>query len=521
MGPQQAGRARSSVEPSCFRRFWHIRPAFIVGLGCLFQISTPVFSQEVAEERGQQLTHEETIHRALTDLLSDNVDTRVGSIMLLGKYEDPGALNGVVRGLSDTHVRVRRAALVSLVEIQAAMPPQAVEPMLMLLNDEDGEIRRMVSSSLAMLVNLWNSHNRGSQLIPIRPALPLAVRQRFINAFLDEDVVVRRNMLNYYFYLGIQLPETILLSLLEDEDDHVRLEALRLSSRITRHATVLKQAEKLVVDSVQSIRLLFANMLGNDRTGSAMPWLEMMLEDADTEVVNEAQLSIFRLRPSLAMARTMTEAVLSGLYNQEQGTTFIKNLSILGIEARVLVDQLLQSENPSYRLEALRIYLGYADIKGDSALILELAQDKSERVRIQILNFLRSSREKVPEKIIEGLAFARDSKVRETALTLTRRYDDKDAEPLLFDFLIDEDSRIRMMALDELVRRSLPGVRETLHLSIEDNDWLIQRRAVMHLIGMNDPEELNFLKSVVDKDPQHPLSLYIKDQMLKRLGVQL
>ena len=77
------------------------------------------------------------------------------------------------------------------------------------------------------------------------------------------------------------------------------------------------------------------------------------------------------------------------------------------------------------------------------------------------------------------------------------------------------------MALDELVRRGMPDVKETLHLSMEDSDWLIQRRAVIHLIGMNDPEELNFLKSVVGKDPQHPLALYIKDQMLKRLGVQL
>ncbi len=491
----------------------------LMGSMCLLASFSLKAQDTVAEDA--PLTHEETIDRALSDLQSNNVDTRVGSIMLLGKYEDPNALNGVVKGLSDPHVRVRRAALVSLVEIQASMPPHAVEPMMLLLNDEDAEIRRMVSSSLAMLINLWNSYNRGSQLIPIRPTLPLQVRQRFINAFLDEDIVVRRNMLNYYFYLGIQLPETVLLSLLEDSDDRVRLEALRLSARINRHAVVLKQAEKLVVDSVQNIRLLFANMLATDRTSSAMPWLERLLKDDDSEVVNEAQLSMFRLNPSLSMAHKMTEAVLAGRFNQEQGTTFIKNLTVLGTDVRGLVDQLLKSDNPSYRLEALRIYLGYADMKADSSRILGLAQDKSERVRVQVLNFLRSSRDKVPEKIIEELAFARDSKVRETALSLTRRYEDKEAEPLLFDFLIDEDSRIRMMALDELVRRGLPDVKETLHLSIEDSDWLIQRRAVMHLIGMNDPEELNFLKSVVDKDPQHPLALYIKDQMLKRLGVQL
>jgi len=296
---------------------------------------------------------------------------------------------------------------------------------------------------------------------------------------------------------------------------------LRLASRITRHATVLKQADKLVADPLQSIRLLFANMLGSDRTGSALPWLEKLTEDENIEVVNEAELSLFRLNPSLRAARKITEAVLAGRFNQEQGITFIKNLTILGTDVRPLVDQLLKSDNPSYRLEALRIYLGYADLRGDSERIIDLAQDKSERIRVQIQNFLRSSREKVPEKIIEGLAFARDSKVRETALTLTRRYENNEAESLLFDFLIDENSRIRMLALDELVRRDLPDVKETLHLSLEDSDWLIQRRAVTHLIGMNDPEQLNFLKSVVDKDPQHPLALYIKDQMLKRLGVQL
>ena len=116
---------------------------------------------------------------------------------------------------------------------------------------------------------------------------------------------------------------------------------------------------------------------------------------------------------------------------------------------------------------------------------------------------------------------ARDSKVRETALTLTRSFDNDEAEPLLLDFLIDEDARLRMLALDELVRRNFKDLREILQLSLEDSDWLIQRRAVTHLIGLNDPEQLNYLKAFVDRKPNSSLSLYIKDQMLKRLGVQL
>ncbi len=301
----------------------------------------------------------------------------------------------------------------------------------------------------------------------------------------------------------------------------VRLEALRLSIRITRFSTVIKQAESLSVDPLQSIRMLFANMLGNQRAANASSWLEVMLQDSDPGVVNEAELSLFRIRPTFVAARQLSDKVLTGQFNQQQGTTFIQTLTILRDAAQPLIDRFLESDNPAYRLEALRIFLTYVDLNTDSKRIQELANDKSERVRIQVLNFLRGSRNKVPAKLIEGLSNAKDVRVRETALTLTRHFDSEDAEPLLLDFLIDEESRLRMLALDELVRRSFPDIREILHLSLDDSDWLIQRRAVTHLIGLQDPEELNFLKARVDEDPKHPISLYIKDQMLKRLGVQL
>ena len=294
-----------------------------------------------------------------------------------------------------------------------------------------------------------------------------------------------------------------------------------LSIRITRFATVIKQAETLSGDPVKSIRLLFTNMLGDNRTPSAMEWLEIVLKDEDSEVVHEAELSLFRIGPTFDTAHRLTDLVLTGQFNGEQGKKFIQTLSILGERAQSLIDRLLQSDNPSYRLEAVRIYLGYADLRRDTKEILRLANDKSERVRSQVLNFLRSSRDRVPIQLIEGLSYARDTRVRETGLSLTRLFSNEDAEPLLFDFLIDENARLRMMAIDEFVRRKTSTTKETLRLSLEDSDWLIQRRAVTHLIGLNDPKELNYLKAMVEKDPKNPLALYIKDQMLKRLGVQL
>ena len=111
--------------------------------------------------------------------------------------------------------------------------------------------------------------------------------------------------------------------------------------------------------------------------------------------------------------------------------------------------------------------------------------------------------------------------MRETALILTRELPQNRAEMLLLDFLIDETPRLRAQALDELKLRQYSDIRNILHLSLADPDGLVQRRSVVLLIGLNDPEELNYLKSVMEKDPKSPLAQYIKDQMLRRLGVQL
>lgn len=479
-------------------------------------------AQEPEQSReGGPLTHEETIWRALQDLQSDNIDTRVGSIMLLGKYRVADALSGVVAGLFDDHVRVRRAALVSLIEMQSSMPPYAVEPILLLLKDDDPEIRRMVSSSLGMLVNLWNTYFQGNDQAPIRQALPLAIRQGFVEAFLDEEVVVRRNMLSDYFFLGIQLPESILLRLLADEDDLVRLEALRLAGRISRVGAVLQLASLLVDDPVQSIRLLFANLLGNHRISGSIEWLEIMLEDRDDEVVKEAELSLFRILPHAREALRLTEHLMTGSFNQQQGISFILSLSLLKEQGRPFVESILESENPTYRLEALRLFLAHSDLQADAGKLARLANDKSERVRLHLAGYLIANREKAPVSLIEDLALARHEKMRETALNLTRELPKDRAETLLLDFLIDETPRLRVQALDELKRRQYSGIRNILHLSLEDPDGLVQRRSVVLLMGLNDPEELDYLRSVMEKDPKSPLAHYIKDQMLKRLGVQL
>ena len=225
---------------------------------------------------------------------------------------------------------------------------------------------------------------------------PLAIRQGFIEAFLDEDVVVRRNMLSDYFFLGIQLPDSTLLTLLADEDDLVRLEALRLAGRLSRIGAVLQLASLLVEDPVQSIRLLFANILGSHDISGGIEWLEILLEDRDDEVVKEAELSLFRIRPHAREALRLTEHLMTGSFNQQQGLVFIQSLSQLKEQGRPFFESILESENPTYRLEALRLFLAYADFQVDAGKLAGLANDKSERVRLYLAGYLLANRKKVP-----------------------------------------------------------------------------------------------------------------------------
>ena len=495
--------------------------SFAMGPFALLLTMTMLSAGQLQSQEATPLTHEETIQRALRDLQSDDVDFRVGSILLLGKYPTAEAMSGVVSGLFDDHVRVRRAALVSLIEMRSSIPGSAIEPVLMLMKDEDPEIRRMVSSSLSMLINLWNTYFQGNQEIQIRQSLPLPILQGFIEAFLDEDVVVRRNMLSEYFFLGIQLPELTLLELLDDEDDLVRLEALRLAGRLARLGPILQMASPLAQDPVQSIRLLFANTLGNHRLSGAIPWLELLLDDGDDEVVKEAELSLFRIHPHVREALRLTEYVMAGTFNQQQGVAFIHSLVLLRERGRPFADSILESNNPTYRLEALRIFLAHAELPADAGKLAKLANDKSERVRLYLTGYLITNRKKAPLSLIEDLALARHEKMRQTALTLTRELPQNLAESLLLDFLIDEAPQLRMQALDELKRRQYRDIRKILRLSLEDSDSLVQRRSVELLMALNDPEELKYLKSVMEKDPNSRLAHYIKDQILKRLGVQL
>ncbi len=493
-----------------------------IGLWLFTIMGQLVSSAQVNPElEGGRLSHMDTIERAYEDLKSDSVDTRVGAIILLSKYNDPDAVSGVISGLVDGHVRVRRAALVSMVEKQGVISPQAIEPVLRMIDDEDAEIRRMVSSSLGMFLNLWNNYFSGNAFGGSRKNLPMDIQQKMVSVFLDEDVVVRRNMVSYFFQLNIQMPDYVLERLLTDVDDRVRLESLRLAYRISNIDTVVKMSDTLKVDSYQAIRIMFAHILGSFSGNASREILEEMLEDKDPEVAVEAELALFRQEPTLAEARRLLNYLVSNRFNQEQGESYIETIAYLRTGSLELLQQVLASDNTEYRLAALRRFTQEALLGGNEELLLKLANDSSNRIRSQVINLFRMRREEVSFDLVDGLVLAKYSDVRESSVMLTRSLEKEDAELLLLDFLIDEEAAIRVLALNELKVSEYEDLSKILRLSLKDADFQVQRQAVLLLINLNDPRELEYLITVYNEEPRSRLGSAIKSLMSRKAGVNL
>ncbi|MEM9227915.1 MAG: HEAT repeat domain-containing protein, partial [Verrucomicrobiota bacterium] len=195
------------------------------------------------------ITSEEqaTIERALLDMRSNNPEYRAGAVMLLGKYPVDQARQAVVAALADPHTRVRRAALVSIVEWNRNAPPEAIIPVLKLIGDEDVELRRTASAAIPSMMAVRRSQEL---LMPGRSLeLPAELRATLLAAYLDGDVIVRRNMLANHYMLNLPVPGEVFLKLTEDEDRQVRLGAIPLAARFSDRESFTRRAKVMLDDA--------------------------------------------------------------------------------------------------------------------------------------------------------------------------------------------------------------------------------------------------------------------------------
>lgn len=177
----------------------------------------------------------------IANLRSPNVGTRVNAAKALGKSGRPEAIPALTQAMRDPELKVRRATTSAL---RSFTSTETVDGLLIGLQDEDKRVRRdALIAMLEVYVGAGNAESNGSLswitgdrertpelkgLIPYDPRVAEAVTARL----QDEEPAIRRRAASTLGTLGAESAVAGLSSSLYDGDKSVRREAIRALSQI-------------------------------------------------------------------------------------------------------------------------------------------------------------------------------------------------------------------------------------------------------------------------------------------------
>lgn len=443
-----------------------------------------------AAETTETESREQTIQRALADLRSERSSDRKRAVLILGKYSTAQARTALADALDDAAADVRRNALVSMVE-QEWFPRRHAAALLNLLADPDVHIRRIASSALPRMRALIAAA-LAVQPSPRKERLQDTVRK----AFLDTDPTVRKNMIEYARLFPGMPDRATVKTLLKDDREEIRVKAVQAASRTLSPEQFAEVAQAAVEDSSTDVRLRLAQELGRRLSQTAAPLLERLMRDSDTSVAAAAAASLAR------SSKPLPPAVVGRCLEASDVDATLKTRLLFAIRSHAEpgndYDRLLQSScrasNPRVRAAALNIRSLVVQQKQGLADALVFLQDDAERVRSTALRIIERSKPVEPDTV---RAVARNSRaeVRRHAVRLTRSIPAPQAAELLFDLLLDEDESVRVAAIAEFARRSLPGVYDILGQSLDDGSPAIRRAAVRGCLQLGDKKAASILEA--------------------------
>ena len=114
-------------------------------------------------------TLSETLAQAAVDLKSPKEELRLSAAKLLGKYHTVQAGTLLVSVLGDSSIKVRRAAVRSLLENRAFHGRADAEKLMAMLGDEDVEVRREISKAIPILRSRLSLSTTVTRIINGRP----------------------------------------------------------------------------------------------------------------------------------------------------------------------------------------------------------------------------------------------------------------------------------------------------------------------------------------------------------------
>lgn len=473
--------------------------------------------QQETGETADDLYWEDTVARALLEFQSENPEVRRSAIMLLGKYPAPPAQEAVLKALKDPADSVRQAALVSLFESPRMLTSEAMTKVITLVGDPSVSIRRIASNKVGQIMQWFPMTFNIGNLQPQQriPAELLLILQ---DAFSDEDVSVRRNMVTSYPMLRIPLPSETIVALLRDPDSEVAIQTLGWGIALLSPQLIEVSLPKLVERPEPIFRSELARHLGNQPLHLAKPALERLQEDETPRVAIEARLSLFQHSPTPERYRQLLAAIHGYNPRQETINRAINATNLLGDEAVEFLRQWIEAPESATRQQATMILLSRAPNQAvDMALLLRLLDDQASQVREQVIHFfLRQPRMVTPE-IADRIVSSSHSEVRRYAVQFSAILPQQKAENLLMELLLDESVDVRIQAIHAVAERQFHGWRDILILSLQDSEPAIQHAAIEWLLRNLDEETLRQLRNFLEENPRSPLRAQI-EMHLRRHG---
>jgi len=457
-----------------------------------------------------------TINRAIEDLKSGDLETRVGAAMLLGKYDNPAVMHALTAALEDDEVRIRRAALISILEKRTPMFSHALtEVMLPMLADPDAEIRRQISSILPRLTASWSMGTRSHSSSRSRLPYPENFDQTFIDAFSDPEVVVRRNMMEHPGIIPLgQRMIPVLLQRLADDDLQVRLLALREVGRRAESEDFLNSAASNSLGESPLWDRELARQLAYHPHRQSLELLQQMSESQDRLTRTEADISRMLItygdwESAPGFERLMQDAIppetaqraVRGLYSLERSET-----------AR-LAARLMTAQSEGVRMEALNIWLSIQPDLPPQEALEALLDDTARNIRRRTFQLLNSRPHLIPEALARKMAVHSQIDVREQLLGLLDALPAELAGDVIFDLLIDSHLPIRQQAMRQAVRLKTPGWPRILQASLRDPSSRIQITAAELIMRTEEPGGMKALREQIEAQPDSELARQFRSRI--------
>jgi len=486
-----------------------------------------------SEKKGPMRTSKmETIRKAGNDLRSDEEGLRVGAAKLLGKYPGSGSALLLVGALDDQSALVRRAAIVSLTE-QAnngfpVFDRSLLEKVFSKLGDTDVEVRREVSAMIPRLVGgLMRS---GMEAVEINGrkvyrSIPASLRPDLFStakkAMLDEDAIVRQNMLKYYQYLRIPMSVPTFEKLLNDTDQGVLLAALSRVSLNARDPKIVTRIDELSKHPNKGIRLKVIDVARdcNRYDAKYRSILREMTGDKDPEVTSMAAVELSRLGERLPPVTV--EKIRSYLLNSRgmtaQVTTILYAVSSMGEDGLNIYKSLTEHSSSKMRTVAWQRLLSLTSGWEKASTWLPAMQDKAKGVRDAVLVNLRGRVGSLQPDQMNDLVVSPYSNVRIFAGQCLTSVSEETIQEFGFELLIDENEVVRSTTIRAMGVRKLPGWLKIMSRSLLDDNYVVQRAAMDALLG-DTIKGVPVLRDHVSKNPTSKISSLARSE-LQRIGL--